>query len=164
MQLLISDTNIIIDLDVCGLIEKMFDLSYAFAVPDVLYIEELEEQHGELPAYGLLIKSLESEKVDYAVALQAKHIETSPNDLFALALAKQEECPLLTGDMALRTVAAEEEIEIKGTLWIVEQMVVQGIIGIDRAEGAFEDMKMKQRRLPWKEVERMLERLRDKLE
>lgn len=156
MQLLISDTNIIIDLDVCGLIQKMFDLPYIFAVPDVLYIEELEEKHGELPAYGLQIKALGAERVGYAAALQAKHLKTSPNDLFALALAKQEGCPLLTGDGALRDLAKTEQVEIRGTIWIVQQMLECGIIDGDHARNAFKTMKKGCRRLPWKEVENML--------
>jgi len=158
MQLLISDTNIIIDLDVCGLIEKMFDLPYTFAVPDVLYIEELEEHHGELPAYGLQIKALGAERVDYAMTLQAKNIKTSPNDLFALALAKQEDCPLLTGDGALRDLATLEQLEVRGTIWIVEQMLEHDIINIGHAKNAFTVMRESYRRLPWKEVENMLKR------
>ncbi|MBD3792223.1 MAG: DUF3368 domain-containing protein [Campylobacterales bacterium] len=159
MQLLISDTNIIIDLDVCGLIQKMFDLPYTFAVPDVLYIEELEEHHGELPAYGLQIKTLGAERVDYAVALQAENIKTNANDLFALALAKQEDCPLLTGDGALRDLAAVEQVEIRGTIWIIEQMLQEGILSPDQAKEAFNTMKDSYRRLPWKEAENMLKRV-----
>lgn len=159
MQLLISDTNIIIDLDVCGLVQKMFDLPYTFAVPDVLYIEELEEHHGDLPAYGLQIKTLGAERVDYAVALQTENIKTNANDLFALALAKQEDCPLLTGDGALRDLAAVEQVEIRGTIWIIEQMLQEGILNPDQAKEAFRAMKDSYRRLPWKEAENMLKRV-----
>lgn len=159
MQLLISDTNIIIDLDVCGLVQKMFDLPYTFTVPDVLYIEELEEHHGELPAYGLQIKTLGAERVDYAVALQTENIKTNANDLFALALAKQEDCPLLTGDGALRDLAAVEQVEIRGTIWIIEQMLQEGILNPDQAKEAFRAMKDSYRRLPWKEAENMLKRV-----
>ena len=159
MQLLISDTNIIIDLDVCGLVQKMFDLPYTFTVPDVLYIEELEEHHGDLPAYGLQIKTLGAERVDYAVALQTENIKTNANDLFALALAKQEDCPLLTGDGALRDLAAVEQVEIRGTIWIIEQMLQEGILNPDQAKEAFRAMKDSYRRLPWKEAENMLKRV-----
>ena len=37
MQLFISDANIFIDLEVCGILSKMFELPYVFAVPDILY-------------------------------------------------------------------------------------------------------------------------------
>jgi predicted nucleic acid-binding protein len=161
MQLLISDTNIIIDLDVCRLIRKMFDLPYTFAVPDILYIEELEEQHRELPAYGLQIKALGAEMVNHAVTLQERYLKTSANDLFALVLAKQENCPLLTGDGALRDLASMEQIEIRGTIWIIEQMIKNGIIDSNHAKKAFKTMKENNRRLPWKEAENMLKRVQE---
>jgi len=48
MQLYISDANILIDLEVCGILSKMFELPYAFAIPDILYMEELEALHSDL--------------------------------------------------------------------------------------------------------------------
>ena len=36
--LLISDSNILIDLDCCGLLPKVFKLPFQIAVPDVLYL------------------------------------------------------------------------------------------------------------------------------
>ena len=42
MRLLISDANILIDMEVGGLTAAMFRLDgYRFAVPDVLFAEEL---------------------------------------------------------------------------------------------------------------------------
>ena len=113
MQLYISDANIFIDLDVCDLLPKMFDLPYMFAVPDILYIEELEEQHSDLPGYGLQIRRLPSESVSYAVELAMRYSGPSYNDLFAFILAKQEACPLITGDGKLRKLASEEGVELK---------------------------------------------------
>jgi hypothetical protein len=46
MLLLISDANILIDMEVSGLLAPMFSMEYRFAVPDVLYVEELERQHA----------------------------------------------------------------------------------------------------------------------
>ncbi len=135
-------------------------LPYSFAVPDVLYLEELEEQHGDLPAFGLQVKSLNSNSVDKAIALQIKYTGTSPNDLFALTLAQQEDCPLLTGDQALRDAAKKEGVAIKGTIWIIKQLVTEGIIDCDDAVEAFAIMRAKGRRLPWSKASQMVESLR----
>lgn len=48
MPLLISDANILMDIEVGELTAPMFSLGYQFAVPDILYFEELEEQHAHL--------------------------------------------------------------------------------------------------------------------
>ena len=159
MQLYISDANIFIDLDVGGLLREMFDLPFTFAVPDILYIEELEEQHADLPGYGLQIKKLSSESIEYAVTLRARYKGPSDNDFFAFVLAKQEDCPLITGDAQLRKVALDEKVELRGTLWIVEQMIEKGLLTCDAAREAFDIMKSKGRRLPWKEAETMVKRM-----
>ena len=53
MPLLISDANILIDMECGGLLHRMFELAHGFAVLDVLYEEELKDQHPELPGHGL---------------------------------------------------------------------------------------------------------------
>lgn len=149
MQLLISDSNILIDLIVVGHIETMFRLPYTFAVPDILYEEELKIHHSELLSYGLEIRSLSSETMAYAFELAAKYTKPGTNDLFALALAKECSCPLLTGDGALRQAAESEAVVLFGTIWIVEHMIRQHLITIEEARELFISMREKKRRLPW---------------
>lgn len=48
MLILISDANILIDMHDDSLIEAMFRLSYRFATPDVIYVEELQGRHAYL--------------------------------------------------------------------------------------------------------------------
>lgn len=101
MPWLISDVNIIIDMEVGGILDHMFRLPETFAVPDILYMEELAEQHSELPGLGLEILKLRAEFIAEAYRLREANNKPGMNDLFALALAKQEECPLLAGDKFL---------------------------------------------------------------
>jgi hypothetical protein len=61
VQLLISDANILIDLEEGQLIELMFQLPYQFSIPDILFVEEMSEEHGYLPELGLDIAELSSE-------------------------------------------------------------------------------------------------------
>jgi len=83
----------------------------------------------------------------------------STNDFFALALAKQEQCPLLTGDMALRTTAEKEAVVVLGTLWGVEQMVTLQIIDKATALAAYDKMQQAGRRLPWLVAKQRLEQI-----
>lgn len=161
MRLFISDTNIFIDLTTCGLIAQMFQLPYEFAVPDMLYFEELSENHGELPAYGLQIMTVNEEYTMYAAGLQSIYPQTGPNDLLALSLAKQENAPLISGDGALRIAAKKEGVDVKGTLWVMEEFVRHDMITIHEAEEAFERMKRYQRFLPWNEINALLRRLHE---
>ena len=159
MKLLISDANIFIDMEAGGLVEAMFSLPETFVVPDILFREELAEYNPELPGLGLQVMSLTEEGVAESMRLRLVHKHPSQNDLFALALAKQESCPLLTGDRRLRKAAEQEGVELKGTLWLVERMVEEAIISVEGAAEAYEGMRREKRWLPWAEVTKQLKRL-----
>lgn len=123
MLLLISDANILMDVEAGDLTTAMFSLDYQFAVPDVLYYEELQEQHRDLQDKGLKLKTLSPKGVERVQELSQKYRKPSRNDLFALVLAELNKCPLLTGDAALRQATNAENIEVKGTIWLLEEML-----------------------------------------
>lgn len=155
-QLLISDANILIDMEEGGLLEAMFQLPFDFATPDILFFEELEEEHSHLPDLGLALKEVSSESMMYAMYLTGIYTQASRNDCFALALAKQEQCPLLTGDMALRKAAEKEAAIVKGTVWLVSQLVIHQKINAQQARAAYRQMQANGRRLPWSIAEQAL--------
>ncbi|WMY75590.1 DUF3368 domain-containing protein [Buttiauxella selenatireducens] len=159
MLILISDANIIIDMEEGGLVELIFSLPHSFKVPDILFYDELEEQHSNLLESGLQLGELTSETMRYAMNLAEKATGPSRNDCFALSLAKQEECPLLTGDLALRSLAQSEGVEVKGTIWIVEELIHHGLMTIIEAESAYNLMRDAGRRLPWDTAFRRLQEL-----
>lgn len=156
MQLLISDANILIDLEEGQLIELMFELPYQFSIPDILFAEELEQQHEYLLALGLTTRELTSQSMVHVMTLTQQYTQPSRNDCLALALAKQENCPLVTGDKALRAAADSEGVIVKGTLWVIEQMVRQQLINTTDARAAYQKMKTANRRLPWDIAEAIL--------
>lgn len=116
--------------------------------------------HPELPGLGLRIEQLSSEGVAEVELFRDAYTDPSTNDLFALTLAKTNGWTLLTGDESLRLAAEAETVEVHGTLWLVERMVVTRVINAERAEAAFELMRDNDRRLPWGEVDELIVRLR----
>lgn len=161
-MLIISDSNIFIDMEVGGLIRQMFQLPEAIGTPNMLYDEELANQHPQLPVLGLLILDVEEEFMSLADQWQDMYPGPTFNDLSAMALAKQEQCPLLTGDQRLRNAAECESIEVHGTLWLMERMFTEAIIDYPRAEQAYTVMNLEGRRLPWDEIKKQLLRFRKK--
>lgn len=156
MLLLISDANILMDVEVGDLVAPMFSLGYQFAVPDVLYFDELEEQHAHLLDMGLQTMTLSAQCVARVEALSQTYARPGRNDLFALALADEKQCPLLTGDAALRQAAEAEQVEVKGTVWLIAEMVQQQRITVAVARAALHKMRVNGRRLPWEVAEQML--------
>ena len=160
--MLISDANIIIDMNTGGLLRLMFRFDATFAVPDILFEEELRADHPELLRLGIKRLELSEGTVVYASRLVEKYrgLGASINDLIALALARQEECPLLTGDGRLRTAGQTEGVDVHGTLWLIEQMVRAGTITVTRAGAGYTKMRDAGRRLPWADVDRQLRALK----
>lgn len=159
MLLLVGDANILIDVEVAELTASMFSLGYEFAVPDILFEEELRKHHAHLLDMGLQARPLSGEGMFRVQRLAQDYRRTSRNDLFALALALMERCPLLTGDAALRKAAHMESVEVRGSIWLIAEMVRQQRITSAVARAALQRMRARGRRLPWDEAERVLKGL-----
>lgn len=160
MRVLISDANVIIDMEDCGLTALMLKLPYHFLVPDLLYYSELEEHHPELLEQGLEVIELSAKTMIRADELERKYRRPSIYDCFALAAAEQEQCPLVTGDGPLRAAAKKERVDIRGTLWVMEELILNQLITWDIASEAFDKLKEQNCRLPWGEVDKLMDRLR----
>ena len=143
---LISDSNIIIDIEAAGLVELIFRLPYTFAVPDILYYQELREQHSHLPALGLQCLPMTAEMLVEGRRLASIYKKAGRIDLLALSLSKATGYPLLTGDLALRKAATEEGIKPRGTLWLVEELVFHQSISKQQALNAYQAMALSGRR------------------
>ncbi len=159
-MLLISDANILIDMEAGNLLEIFFRLPMQIGIPDILYREEIEPETPELEALGLILLEIEGSYIDYAYNLPLRYgTKPSHNDYLALALAKQEKCPLLTGDKELRAVAQAEEVETMGTIWVLENLVRNALIDAQATLDSLQKMMQSGRRLPWHEAERILRAL-----
>ena len=88
----------------------------------------------------------------------------SRNDLFALVLAAAEHCPLLTGDKDLKAAAQNEGIEVRGTLWLVNELISTRKISAHVARLAYQRMRTHGRRLPWDLAELGLQEIEQKID
>jgi hypothetical protein len=126
MRVLVSDTSVLIDLERGNLLETAFKLSFEFVVPDLLYKRELADYNGSaLVQLGLRVETLDGAGLQLALAYRARVPALSLPDTFALALAKIYGWILLAGDGALRTLAAAEQVDHHGVLWVLDQILEQ---------------------------------------
>lgn len=156
MYLFISDASVLIDIEHGFLANAMFSLPWQFATTDFVY-EEVKQKHSHLLQHGLTIKMLSGESVSEVYRMREQFRAISVQDMSVLILAKNEGCPLLSGDKALRAVAEQTfNVEVHGTIWLVEQMLQNALVLVEDARNAFNRMREKGSRLPWQEVESML--------
>lgn len=161
-MILVSDTSVLIDLERGGFLEAIFTLPHGFAVPDVLYRREMEGEWGErLVGLGLRVEEVSEQGVASAFRYRQHRAKLSVPDSLALALAKEREWPLLTGDGDLRELAAGENVECHGVLWLLDLMEETGMPGIQLLHDGLETMASHPRcRLPRREITVRLERYR----
>jgi predicted nucleic acid-binding protein len=159
-MILVSDTSVLIDLERGDLLESIFALPHDFAVPDVLYDREMHGQWGErLLALGLRVEEVSEAGVGNALRYRQQRSVLSVPDSFALALAKEREWFLLTGDSQLRELATDEHVECHGVLWLLDMMEVAGIPGIQSLHDGLTTLAAHPRcRLPAREITIRLER------
>ena len=123
MDILVSDTSVIIDLERAQLIEEIFSLPFRFVVPGALFEREMRDYGGEkLVALGLEVWNLTGTRVQEAQRLRGLERRISVHDSYALALAKTEGAMVLTGDGALRVLAEAEGVRCHGVLWVFDQL------------------------------------------
>jgi len=157
MKPLICDANVLIDIIAGGLAVQMSRLDFTYVMPDVMFRDEVrEEQKKFLQGMNLEIRELLPENMEHVSLLSRTYPHLEYYDLLVLALAAFERCPLLTGDADLREVAESEDIVVKGTIWLVQEMMRNGHHAVDSARLAFRKMRDNNSRLPWDLVEEIL--------
>ena len=156
----VVDTNVFIDFHRGGLLEALFRLPFVFLAPDVI-VEELEIPDGErLLRWGLESVSSSGVQVAAVSALAAVHRRPAVNDLFAFVVARAEGAVLLSGDGALRELAESEGMAVRGTLWLLDELVRLDIISGRQAAEGLERMVASGRRLPESECQLRIQRWR----
>ena len=114
MQVLVSDSSVLIELSKRDLLDRMFQLRFPFAVPDLLFNEELIDLGGydrrDLVRMGLRVEGLDPDGVATAIAYQSRRRALSLVDCFALVLAHHHGHTLLTEDRRMRAFAQDEGI------------------------------------------------------
>ncbi|HVB25516.1 MAG TPA: hypothetical protein VNG51_26500 [Ktedonobacteraceae bacterium] len=127
IRIVVCDGRCLIDLRRVALLDIFFRLPYEFLMPNTLFEEELlrftAAQKNGLVCTGLKIVDLPGERVLRARALVRKIPQLSVQDGFAFALAESKPgCILLTGDDRLCTLATQHEMDVRGVLWVLDEI------------------------------------------
>jgi len=113
MEYISSDTNVWIDYMAIDKLELPFRLPLKFLMNKDAIDDELLSPVGlreKLLILGLQSTELTENEFYYGLKIAKEHPKLSEYDCSALAIAKQRELVLLTGDAALRKVALNEGV------------------------------------------------------
>lgn len=138
MEFISSDTNIWIDFKVINRLTLPFLLPYKYIMYYESMTSELLNPKGfkeELEEAGLIGVDISIEEFILANSFGPKYPRLSIQDQIALAIAKERNITLLTGDKALRNAAWQENVNVIGTIGILDKLVNEKYI--DRNEYIF---------------------------
>jgi predicted nucleic acid-binding protein len=127
MRIVVSDSSCLIDLRKVSLLDAFLRLPCEFLIPDTLFEDELLKftavQKKALIRAGLKVVDLPGERVLRAQAVIRLAPRLSVHGGFAFALAEAHPgCILLTGDGELRNLAAQNQMEVHGVLWVIDEI------------------------------------------
>jgi hypothetical protein len=106
-SVLVTDTNIWIDLDNGGILSEVFKLPYHFWVPDLAIPELIRPNWLTLQALGVKAQELRPELIQELFVLRSTFGPLSVTDLAAYLIARELNATLLTGDEHLSKLATE---------------------------------------------------------
>lgn len=136
MDIIVEDTNILIDLFNTGLIRYCQLMGIEFHTTGYV-IDEIEDHEqrlfiiGYIANGGLKVDTFEGE--DYVLLVNTKMSfygmnNLSDADCSVMLLAERLHCRLLTADKKLTHQARNRGLEVNGFLWLTDKMVEMGIV------------------------------------
>lgn len=135
MRIVVSDSSCLIGLRKASLLDAFVRLPYELLIPNTLLDGELVKftaaQKRSLVRGRLQAIDLPGESVLRAVHVTRQLPRLSIHDGFAFALAEQNAgCILLSVDGVLRAFAASCAIEVRGMLWVIDELHRHGIVPV----------------------------------
>ena len=158
-KIVVSDTNIFIDLVKLELLGDFFSLPWDIHTTDFVINQlEVPEQKAAVTAF-IKRKKLTVGKLNAAeVGIIAERSEEtggkiSITDFSVCHYAQKNNYTLLTGDMNLRKVAVKENISVHGILFLFDELVKHAVLPSELAAETLKKLKGINTRLPLDEVD-----------
>lgn len=136
MDIIVEDTNILIDLFNTGLIRYCELMGLDFHTTDYVFSEIKDhEQKSVILGYirNGILKIDKFEGLDMVLLTETKksfegHNNLSDTDCSVMLLAERLKCRLLTADQKLARQARERGLMVNGFLWLTDKMVEDGLV------------------------------------
>ncbi len=157
-SVLVTDTNIWIDLENGKILVDVFRLPYQFFTTDFAVEEFIHPRWAALQDLGLQTHDLEPEYILELVRLRQIHRQLSAIDLAALLLTRALDASLVTGDRRLNELAKAQGVPVHGVLWILDEMVIHHVLTATQAANALWKMLDQGARLPDGECQKRFDR------
>lgn len=162
MKVAVKDACVLIDLANGELLDVWFQLGIETFTTDLVIRQvKVEHQWKAVSAFveaGLLhVETLTGTQIE-EMASAFGDSRIGFEDQSALFLAIERKAVLLTGDRRLRLEAGKHDVEVKGLLWVLDELVARGLVPQTLAAVRLRSMRESGARLPNDECEKRLRR------
>lgn len=162
-KIVVSDTNIFIDLISVNLLDEFFSLPWEIHTTDMVINELIHsEQHKAIEEFQqkgcLKIKAFDANELMRIVKMKTEQqtSNASIQDCSVWKLAKDLKCALLTVDNKLRKIVQKDNIEIHGILYLFDKMLELEIIDNETATNKLQSLFSINSRLPKEEIDKRI--------
>ncbi|WP_288353658.1 type II toxin-antitoxin system VapC family toxin [uncultured Marinobacter sp.] len=159
-KILVSDTNIWIDLHHSNLLEKVFQLPHQFVTTDFVWRELRIPPGHHLKELGLAVEALSGNETMELFDLRQALNNSSLADVSCYFVARERGWTLLTNDGALRKSGQRASLDVRGVLWILDELEQHQVLPPNSLFTALSTMREAGARLPEDECQNRLARWR----
>lgn len=153
MKIHINDANILMDIVKLDLTKAFLELSFELYTTDFVFAEMELEQQEQLLSEKLIKIGASKEDMLSIFNLTEQHIGLSYEDCSTWYFAKKMDGILVTGDGLLRKKARASGIEVKGVIYIIDQIKEQKLLSTKICIEKLKLLKELNDRLPMNEIE-----------
>ena len=167
MKIVINDANILIDIVKLELLEEFSNLNFELNTTDFV-LEELNPDQNKVIQEFIssgkiqLITTNDLEDLQGINNLLESSSGLSFEDCSVWYYSKKMNCTLLTGDGKLRKTARKDGVEVRGIIYVFDQMLAQNKLAFEEAIEKIELLYTLNNRLPKKELTKRLELWKNK--
>ncbi|MBV6426346.1 MAG: hypothetical protein KIPDCIKN_00858 [Haliscomenobacter sp.] len=149
MKIIVTDTNVFIDLVQSGALDFFFQCPFDICTTD-LVLEELNSDQRALVEKHIASAHLQVFELSDKEIMEALNLKTECNlkritDKSILLKAIQLKACLLTGDGDLRKEGKRAGLEVRGSLWVIREIWTMGLSDKKRVLEMLEKLSMNTR-------------------
>ena len=158
MKLLINDANILIDIVKLDIVEAFLSLNFDLHTTDFVFAELNDHQQATITS-GILkiIKTENQQDFDAIMNLLIAHKGLSFEDCSVWHYTQKLKGTLITGDAILRKKVTKAGLDVKGIIFILEEIKNQNKLPVNICIEKLDALKAINDRLPINEIDKRIQ-------
>jgi predicted nucleic acid-binding protein len=149
------DSVVLLDFYLLKIHLTLLKLPIKISTIDIMAVDLEVPSQNEIKSFGIIVEETPVFVMENMQKTASKYGVTI-YDAALLLVCKTKNAVLLTGDKKLRKAAITEKVSCKGTLWLLEELVLNKILKAEQAALLLERMFLLGRRFPIEESNRKI--------